>query len=298
VTPKQKAAILLLTSVFSLGCWAIPCEAYFERIILSSRTVSLGGAFVSLADDPSAAVVNPAGLTQITSIHLLTTYDRPYGLSDLEEHYVAAAVPTSIGVLGLSWHRLALRDVTSEDLFTIAFARDYIRNSQDASLTFGGSLDIARVAFADVFDRSKTVITGSLSVLLRPFPIIGMGYTARNIGQPSLDLMEGGGKTHLKATHAFGWSYHWERRFIISYQRERGQDRRWRDRLGLEMRIRDDLQLRAGLNRGDVTGGLGVTVSGLAVDVGVESHESLGLSYLVSLGIKFPWRSDENGFQK
>jgi hypothetical protein len=38
-----------------------------------------------------------------------------------------------------------------------------------------------------------------------------------------------------------------------------------------------------------------VAVSGVSIDVGVESHETLGLSYLVSLGVRVPWRSNDHG---
>jgi hypothetical protein len=270
-----------------------PAFAYFERIVLSSRSLSLGGAFAAIADDPSATVINPAGLTQITSYSFSTTLVRPYDLSDLEEHFVAAAIPTRIGAFGLSWHRLALSDVISEDVFTIAYGRDYIRTSQDASLSFGAGVDIGRVAFSDRFDESKTVVTGSAGVLLRPFPVIAFGYTLRNIGEPSFDLVEGGGDTRLEMTHRFGVAYYFERRIAAIYERQRGQDSRWRNLVGVEMSPSEGFQLRAGLKDGDVTGGIGIEVSRIKVDVGVASHDVLGVSYIFSLGFALPSKDAE-----
>jgi hypothetical protein len=260
-----------------------PANAYFERLFVSARAVSLGGAFVAVADDPSAIVINTAGLAQITSLSFLSSVDRPYELSDLRENYIAAVIPTKIGSVGLSWHRFALQDVTSEDLFTIAFGGDYIRNSQDASLSFGGSIDIARVGYSRVYTDSKTVVTGSLSVLLRPFPIIGIGYSIRNLGQPSFDWVAGDGKTNLKTTQAFGFAYHWERRATFVYERAMAQNGP-----GVEIDTGKRLRIRGGLNDGDVTGGLGLTVSRIIVDAGVAGHHVMGLTYYISLGLSFP----------
>ena len=177
MTTRYRAVVFLSVGLALLLLSVRPSLAYFERFFISTRTFSLGGAFVALADDPSAAVLNPAGLTQLSSAGFLASYVRPYDVSDLEEHYIAAAVPTSIGAFGVSWHRFGLRDVTSEDLITLAYGRDYIRTSQDASLSFGGSVDIARVDIRDTYNASKTVVSGSAGVLLQPFPIIGLGYS-------------------------------------------------------------------------------------------------------------------------
>jgi len=256
---------------------------------------------VSIADDPCAVVLNPAGLTQIRTASVLSTISEPYGLSDLGEYYLAAGLPTNFGTFGLSWHRFGLDGVTSEDLFTIAFGRDLIRTSQDASLSVGAGLDIAHVGYTDdAGGASATVASGTLAVLLRPFPFIGVGYTVRNIGEPSFDFgqvssgsgISAPGQTPLEATHAFGFAYHWEEKFSVVYERERGQDARWTDRIGIEVRAGDHLRVRSGLVGADVTGGLGVLWSNVTIDAGVTSHDVLGLSYLMSVGISLP-REDE-----
>ncbi|UCG53254.1 MAG: hypothetical protein JSW58_06790 [Candidatus Latescibacterota bacterium] len=254
----------------------------------------MGGAFVSVADDPAATVINPAGLTQVTSIGFLSSFSNPYGLSDLSEGFVAAAIPTRIGSFGLSWHRFALKDVTAEDLFTLSYGRDLIRRAQGASLSVGAGIDAARVSY-DTYSDAKTAVTGSFAVLLRPFPIIGVGYTVRNIGEPSFDWVAGGGTSRLEMTHAFGFAYHWNRTFSVLYQRERGQDGVWRDRLGLEVFAGEKLRVRTGLAEGDVTGGLSVVISRVIIDAGVSAHEELGLSYLVSVGVSLPSTSKEKG---
>lgn len=264
----------------------------------------MGGAFVSAADDASAVVLNAAGLARLRAPAVLSTVCEPYGLSDLREYFFAAALPTRFGSVGVSWHQFGLDGVTSENLFTVAVGRDIVRTSQDASLSVGAGVDVARVSYTDVIASSKTAVTGSLSVLLRPFPFVGAGYAVRGIGEPSFDFAlpdwenprgTAPGGARLEATHTFGFSYHMDRMFSVLYERARAQDGRWRDRFGIEVGAGDHLRIRSGLAGRDVTGGVGVAWSNVTVDVGVTSHGALGLSYLVSAGIAFPSWGEEKG---
>ena len=264
---------------------ATPAAAYYERFFVSARAYSLGGAFVAIADDATSTVLNPAGLTQVTNVQFVSSLVRPYEVGDLEEHFLSLAVPNRYFSLGLSWHRFGIRDVAAEDLFTIAVGRDLIRTSEDASLSIGGSLDIARVSYKGTYDESQTRVTGSLSVLLRPFPIIGIGYNIRNLGQPSFDLVEGGGSTPLRSTQAIGLAYYWQNFFLATYERTYEQDREWRDHLGIEVNAGRHLRLRSGLFGQGITGGLGVMVSGIAVDAAMTSDSDLGVSYAITIGI-------------
>jgi hypothetical protein len=279
---RHTAAVVIAILLAGL-CLPAAADAYFERMFLSTRTLSLGEAFVAVANDPSATIENPAGLAQIQSISLLSSLVKPYGLSDLEESYLAAALPVKIGVAGLSWHRFALDGVTSEDLFSLAFGYNYIRTSLDASLSFGASVDLARVSYDEPYHESQTAVSGSFGVLLRPFPIIGVGYNVRNLGQSSVDFIPGGGGTPLKAVHTWGLAYHWEQVSFL-YEREMTPNRDWKNHLGLEVRFPSGLSFRSGLISGDVTGGIGVQLSNFLVDVGAVAHEELGTSYVISVG--------------
>jgi hypothetical protein len=254
-------------------------------VFTSARTIALGGAFTGIADDPSAMSSNPGGLTNVAGYSFLSTLMRPYGIDDLEESYFAAAAPVGIGTIGISWHRLALEGVTSEDLISVGFGRDYIRTSQDASLSFGGTLDIARVSYRGRFDDSQTVVTGSLGVLLRPFPIIGMGYCVRNLVPRSFEFIgKGDGGTDLSRTHVWSLAYHWNGKVSVVFDRSRDQLRKWNSQIGIEVAVLPYLQLRSGVNAEGVSGGMGALISGVLVDVGVSSHEAIGLTYVLSVG--------------
>jgi hypothetical protein len=301
---EKKALLALLVALAVALLSPAGAGAYFERLALSSRVGAMGGAFVSVADDVTAVVLNPAGLAQLRSPAVISTVTEPYGITDLREYFVGAALPGRLASVGVSWHHFGLDGVTSEDLFTISAGKDIVRTSQDASLSVGGGVDIARVAYSDPLDASATFVTGSLSVLLRPFPFVGAGYAVRNIGEPSLDFGSpswpgmGGvetGATRLAATHTFGFAYHRDGMFSVLYERERAQDGRWRDRFGIEVTAGDHLRIRSGLSGRDVAGGVGATWSNVTIDVGVTSHGALGLSYVVSAGIALPAGGEGEG---
>lgn len=295
---RRRAVSTLILAAALAALSAGSAGAYFERFCASSRVESMGGAFVSVADDASATVLNPAGLAQLGAPALLTTIGEPYGLGDLREYFICAALPARYFSVGVSWHQFGLDGVTAENLFTVSIGRDLVRTSQDASLSVGAGLDVARVSYSDdEVGGSATAFTGSLSVLLRPFPFVGAGYVVRNLGSPSFDFdlpswtnpagIEPG-TASLETTHTFGFSYHRDDAFSVLYERERGQDGKWRNRLGLEVRAGDHLRIRSGLAGRDVVGGVGVAWSRISIDAGVTSHQELGLSYIVSAGFAFP----------
>lgn len=283
----KKISVVLLAFVW-LCLTAGTSSAHFERIFTSSRPAALGGAFVSIADDPSAVVINPAGLTQLTRFALIASVLRPYGVSDLEESFFAVSLPLPVGTAGVSWHRLAVDDVMSEDLITLSFARDLIRTSQDASLSVGASMDLARVAFSRPYDAGKSAVTAGLSVLLRPFPIIGVGYAVRNVNESHFDLLPGGGRTDLDRQHTWGVAYHWQSRIAFNVQRRTKPGKGWTNSAGLEVTVGRELRLRTGVLGRYATGGVGVFWRGVSVDIGLSTHEFLGSTYVVTIGYSPP----------
>jgi hypothetical protein len=246
----------------------------------------MGGAFVGLANDPAALFVNPAGLAENPAVSFLSGFQKPYGVTDLNEGFAGAAYRTPFGVIGGAWHYLGLRDVVSENLVTIAFARDLVRNTQDASLSLGASIDLAAVSAAPL-GTSETALSGGLGVLLRPFPVIGIGYSVRNLVESEFDLEPGrpGGAT-LRRVQAWGISYTWHQTVTLTAETRQSQAQggRWQNRGGLEIVAHPMLRVRGGMDGRHAAGGFGVAVRGIAFDVAVLSHERLGITYVFSLG--------------
>lgn len=271
------AATLLALAV------AHDAHAHFEHAVLSARSASMGGAFVALADDPSTVVDNAAGLTGIPTLSFLATYNRPYGVDGLDDGYIAVAAPLSGWSLGASWFHRGVGDALTEDLVTLAVARDLKRTSEDASLSVGATVDLARVGVSGDYDEAATAVTCGASVLLRPFAFIGLGYSIRNLTEPSFDLIEGGGDTKLSRAQAAGLSYYWEDRLRATIETRQDAAGDWHPRGGLELRIENHVLLRGGLEGQHVTTGVGVTARGVTLDLGMASNDDLGATYLFTL---------------
>lgn len=273
----------LLAAGVSALLLAAPVRAHFEGMLLSARTASLGGAFVAIADDPSAVGDNAAGLTNIPTASFLFAYQKPYGIDGLDEGFVAAALPAGPVALGAAWYHRGLDGAISEDMFTLSVARDLKRTAEDASLSVGVSLDVARVSAQGSIDGSATAAAIGASVLLRPFAFIGMGYAVRSLNQPELDLVAGGAATPLRRAQALGLSYYWDQRLTVTVESREGPDGVWRGRGGAELAVSRYLALRGGVEDGRAAAGFGVTWQRVVFDAAMRTHDELGASYLVSL---------------
>ena len=262
---------------------ASPAWAHFEGALLSSRTASLGGAFVALADDPSATVDNPAGLSGILQPALLATYQRPYGVDGLDESFAAVSIPAKWVTVGAAWFHRGLDGALSEDRVTLSLARDLKRTSEDASLSIGASVDYAMASASDPIDSDDNAVGFGAGVLLRPFSFIGMGYSIRNINEPSLNLVEGGSDTPLARTQAFGISYYWQQRLTVTAELFENVHSSWHSRGGVELKLGPHVMLRGGLEAANAAAGVGITWRSVGFDAAYLSHDALGQSYVVTL---------------
>ena len=279
--------VMLAALAFVAGS-SLPARAYFENALHSARTASLGGAFVAIADDPSAVVDNAAGLAGISTASFLFTWHKPYGVDGLDEGFVAAVLPAGPVTLGAAWFHRGLDGALSEDRITLSVARDLRRTAEDASLSVGVSADLARVAASAEIDESATAAAVGAAVLLRPFAFIGVGYSIHSINQPELDLVAAGAATPLRRAQAIGLSYYWQQRLTVTLETREVSDGSWRGHGGVELTVNPHLVIRGGLDDSRATAGFGVAWGGVVFDASMRTHETLGASYLVTLRYSRP----------
>ena len=85
--------------------------ATFLSIEIGPRAAALGGAYVAIADDPTAMYWNPAGLERIENNSILFSHTR--WLADTKLNYLGAAVPLGhYGTVGLSVTALAIPEMS------------------------------------------------------------------------------------------------------------------------------------------------------------------------------------------
>jgi hypothetical protein len=279
---RRTARVLPLFGV--LAGLALPAQAHFEHLLLSARSAALGGAFVAVANDPSASIANPAGLSGLRALGLVATYQRPYGVDGLDEGSLVAAVPVRGFGLGASWFHRGLSGALSEDLLTLSVAHDLKRTSEDASLSIGASVDLAHVAAHGEIDDAASAVGAGAGVLLRPFAFIGLGYAVRDLNAPRVDLVQGGGDTRLRTRQTVAFAYYWHERMVVTVEDYQDSGGTWRRRAGLELNASTHVALRAGLESSHATAGFGVEWNGIRFDGAMRADADLGASYIMTLG--------------
>ncbi|MDP1676511.1 MAG: PorV/PorQ family protein [Bacteroidota bacterium] len=84
--------------------------ASFLSIGQGARAISMGGAFVAVADDPSSMYWNAAGIADINSTVLVV--DHTQWLADIQYNYLAGAIHLGeLGTLGLSFTSSNIADM-------------------------------------------------------------------------------------------------------------------------------------------------------------------------------------------
>lgn len=86
----------------------------FLRLGYSARALGMGGAFTSIADDGSALLWNPAGLSQLKNIELTGMYS----ILSLgrQQNYASVSLPVSnIGTFGIGFIQYGVYDIDKRD---------------------------------------------------------------------------------------------------------------------------------------------------------------------------------------
>jgi hypothetical protein len=81
----------ILNSAFLDGDQPGSTAADFLKIGIGAKARGMGGAFVGLADDPSAIYWNPAGLSQLDCPQVMFVHDR--WAQDIRYEYIGCAIP-------------------------------------------------------------------------------------------------------------------------------------------------------------------------------------------------------------
>lgn len=117
----------LLLSVSS--ALADPYAGSFLKIGVGARALGLGGAFVSLADDGTAAYWNPAGLAQLKTRQITVTH--AFLFKSLANHdFFNITMPLDNGMtIGMSWIRLSVDDIPRFSALVIGQQGSGIPNS-------------------------------------------------------------------------------------------------------------------------------------------------------------------------
>jgi len=283
----MRALAVLLASL------ALPAQAYFEANEVGARALGLGHSFVSVADDASAVHWNPAGLVTLPRHELLLAYDEAADVEGLRHGFGAVALHPGPVSVGFGWRHGGVEGAVREDVLYASLARTAIRRSLGAYAAGGATLKVARLSldtagFEDVagLRGNATRVTADVGILLAPIPNVTTGVVIRNLGQPTFDMLEGGARTSLPHEVEWGASLRWREDAWLHLSR-RHRDPGAETRAAAEFRVAQSLDVRAGLGRHAITGGIGIGWASWTLDAAFRSRDIVGWTYRIGLRRRF-----------
>ncbi|MBC8527659.1 MAG: hypothetical protein H8D22_12550 [Candidatus Cloacimonetes bacterium] len=288
---EKNTRLFLLISLFLFFTSSL--FANFIGMNWGARPMALGSAYVALADDPSAVFWNPAGLAQINSYSLITSHQNLYGVKDLYNEMVAFSIPLPKIRIGLGWAQINLLNEYSEQLITLSGASIIRLNA--VPVRFGVSVNnyFVNVSGYSNISEPSTKFLGknipgkfdaTVGLLISPRNNFSIGFCARNLFEKTFTFISIGDK--IERNLVLGVNYHWREsvNFLIDYNWNK-YETSWH--FGGEIWFFNVFAPRIGMNGENLTVGFGIKTKYWNVDGAVFSHEELGSTYRISVGLQF-----------
>ncbi len=292
----KSGAIFLLT----LSLSAAPAAAQNETggvpgswlsQYVTARTLGLGGAFVGLADEASAAVWNPAGLAQLVPNELRFETARLF--EDTSINAFNFAVPGNrlpsfgLTVVYLSSGNFERTNELNDPLGTFGEGETaYILSmakSVNTRLAIGANAKMVRQS---VEDFAGTGVGFDLGGLYNLTPAIKVGASVLNLGGPSITLRDS--KETYPIEFRAGFSAQLLRgRGLLTAELDQSNGPGTRVRAGTEYWVQNSIGLRVGMDDQEPAGGLSYRFAGkYQFDYGVIDHP-LGMMHRLGLTYRF-----------
>jgi len=252
---------------------------------VGNRALGMGGAFVGIADDPSAMSWNVGGLGRLQRLEIQATH-AAYGDLGSTEDYASVAVPSwRWGAAGVIVRRYGIGGVEARDAGNALLADDLSDSEVELGLGFGRALSPA-LSVGVVLKMQRQSLAGfSGSGLGADIGVLGRapaalrswgswidrlawGASVRNALQPSirLDRESVRDPSVLRAGLAYEQPSIAGRPAVLALDLEKSPGLAARLHTGLEVRVHPLLGLRAGFDAGRVTAGMGIAWRDFSVD--------------------------------
>jgi len=282
---------------------------------VGTRALSMGGAFVGVANDPSATFWNPAGLYQINNLQFeFMNMRMPF---DRTLNFFSAVIPVRyIMTVGISWIGLSVSDIegrttnstqpeyffsNSQNGFFISFGKNV-----NSLISLGGSVKLIRNALDN---SSGTGLGFDGALLLKPTNQVSIGMMIQDIGT---DIRWNDSFTEgVPLTLKFGAAWKMLNYGLLSADIHKTLRDSPEFHFGGEVFIVDSVPIRVGFNSHQISGGVGLVFllaeHTLKLNYGYSSDRLANdgthrLSVILSLGTKswkgFRSRGDEKPVKK
>ena len=276
---KRALSILFMIS-FAIG--------QYDQLFIGTRPLSMGGAFIAVADDANAITWNPAGLPGLRRTEFTSTYANLYNLG-ITQSYMGFVKPFSDRVaLGFDWSSVGYDDnelAYSENKLNFA-----VGVQPNKLFSFGLNLKyLMRDMLLDEASYGKSSGIGyDAGLLIQPLKNLKMGLGLYDLGGTSVSYKDKTTETILGQAFKLGISYMPINGLTIA------GDLGDRFHLGAEYIIASRVSLRAGVQQ-DMSGeemimvpsaGLSIKFKSIVMEYGYESHPYLEPTHRVSFALQ------------
>ena len=276
---KRTLSILFMIS-FAIG--------QYDQLFIGTRPLSMGGAFIAVADDANAITWNPAGLPGLRRTEFTSTYANLYNLG-ITQSYMGFVKPFSDRVaLGFDWSSVGYDDnelAYSENKLNFA-----VGVQPNKLFSFGLNLKyLMRDMLLDEASYGKSSGIGyDAGLLIQPLKNLKMGLGLYDLGGTSVSYKDKTTETVLGQAFKLGISYMPINGLTIA------GDLGDRFHLGAEYIIASRVSLRAGVQQ-DMSGeemimvpsaGLSIKFKSIVMEYGYESHPYLEPTHRISFALQ------------
>ena len=276
---KRALSILFMIS-FAIG--------QYDQLFIGTRPLSMGGAFIAVADDANAITWNPAGLPGLRRSEFTSTYANLYNLG-ITQSYMGFVKPFSDRVaLGFDWSSVGYDDnelAYSENKLNFA-----VGVQPNKLFSFGLNLKylMRDMLLDEASDGKSSGIGYDAGLLIQPLKNLKMGLGLYDLGGTSVSYKDKTTETILGQAFKLGISYMPINGLTIA------GDLGDRFHLGAEYIIASRVSLRAGVQQ-DMSGeekimvpsaGLSIKFKSIVMEYGYESHPYLEPTHRISFALQ------------
>jgi hypothetical protein len=309
---------VVLTFILCWGAGRGTSGGVVLRYPVGARAIGMGGGFVAVSDDGSAAYWNPAGLTYLTKKELLLFYLE--GMADTNYGFVGYTIPTKIGTWGVSIASLQAgkaeiysliqptREVIAQSDYvgTISYA-----NKLASVLSLGLNIKALQSELAEQEKASAYAVDAGL-LYETPLPNLFLGIVGQNMGGKIQYISEadplpvtakiGIAYTVFVQSHSEEFSYDLSTKgttqvttsnhaITIAVDEEKPNDDGYKTNIGLEYWYNEVFSVRGGYKLGrdseNYSMGLGFIYGAIGFDYAYAPVKDLESDHRISLLIRF-----------
>lgn len=295
---KRGILIILigLLTMVSTSLWAAHEDggdaAAFLKKGVGCRPISLGKAFVAIADDVNAVYYNPAGLVQLKSREITTMYATPFftKIEGIDYHALGYVHPEKDQTLGVYVVGLRVSNIPKVNDITTGPEGEFSNQewaalfsyakSVNNKLSWGVTLKIIRQSLEKIKNDSMSFDLGMMLYFGKKIrlALVAVDFVSSKLGEDKIPEKIKG-----------GMSWKLGKVLLLSASLDYTSHRKLKYHGGIEANILENFILRAGYStdNGEINGGLGIKVKKFQLDGDYGFNKDLGNTQRISFTLRF-----------